>query len=230
MLEREVHRSEMEPTFGTVSLYCSRGTTLTSACTFQTSGHCCVSVVLFYLCGFGKRVQSDQVDLQCALLLHGQGECQVTEGVESHRDFGANRTDQRGLEEAVKDVHDDGVIPFDVVLPSFLSHHLVAWGQRHKMGCVTLGLSQLHTCVTKTEEISLCLACHWHLSVGCKASFWCGSSPRGGRLEGRPGVRESPVAGSPRTVGQSGPPGSGDERRRRKRENRLKRINLKKLI
>lgn len=147
MFEREVHRSEMEPTFGTVSLYCSRGTIVSSASTFQKSEHCCVSV--FYLCGLGKRVQPDQVDLQRTLLLHRQGESQVTKGVEGHRDFGADRADQRGLEEAVKDVHDDGVVSFDVVLPSLLRHYLLVRGQPHKT--VTLPYVW-HQCIPVSQK------------------------------------------------------------------------------
>ncbi len=77
-----------------------------------------------YLRGFGQRVQSDQVDLQCALLLHGQGQGQVAERIKGHRDLGAHRTHQGGLEKAMKDVHNDGVISLDVVLPGLLRHHL----------------------------------------------------------------------------------------------------------
>lgn len=77
-----------------------------------------------YLRGFGKRVQSDQVDLQRALLLHGKGEGQVAKGIKRHRNFGAHRAHQSGLEEAVEDVYNDGVVSLDVVLPRLLCHHL----------------------------------------------------------------------------------------------------------
>jgi len=77
-----------------------------------------------YLCGFGQRVHSDQVDLQCPLLLHGQGQGQVAERIEGHRDLGAHGAHQGGLEKAVEDVHNDGVISLDVVLPRLLRHHL----------------------------------------------------------------------------------------------------------
>lgn len=77
-----------------------------------------------YLCGFGKRVQPDQVDLQRALLLHGQGERQVAKGIKSHRNFEAHRAHQSGLEEAMEDVHNDGVISLNVVLPRLLCYHL----------------------------------------------------------------------------------------------------------
>lgn len=123
-----------------------------SASTFQTWRRRCLSVVFyvfFYLCGFGKRVQPDQVDLQRALLLHGQGEGQVAEGVEGHRDFGADGADQRRLEEAVEDVHDDGVVPLDVALPRLLRHQLAA---RRKTGCITL---RLHANFTKKKSATI---------------------------------------------------------------------------
>lgn len=77
-----------------------------------------------YLRGFGKRVQPDQVDLQRALLLHGQGERQVAKGIKSHRNFEAHGAHQCGLEEAMEDVYNDGVISLDVVLPRLLCYHL----------------------------------------------------------------------------------------------------------
>lgn len=77
-----------------------------------------------YLCGFGQRVQSDKIDLQCPLLLHGQGQGQVAERIKSHGDLGAHRTHQGGLEKAVEDVHNDGVVSLDVVLPRLLRHNL----------------------------------------------------------------------------------------------------------
>lgn len=77
-----------------------------------------------YLCRLGQRVQSDQVDLQRPLLLHGQRQRQVAEGIEGHGDFRAHGTDQGGFEEAVEDVHNDGVVSLDVVLPGFLCYHL----------------------------------------------------------------------------------------------------------
>lgn len=157
-----------------------------SAYTFQTWRRRCLSVVFnvfFYLCGFGKRVQPDQVDLQRALLLHGQGEGQVAEGVEGHRDFGADGADQRGLEEAMEDVHDDGVVPLDVALPRLLRHHLAARGRWRKTSCIKLRLHAnftqkkiCHNCkqISQQKKIrspaSLCLACRWRPSAGCKAS------------------------------------------------------------
>lgn len=87
---------------------------------WDATPHC----LLDYLCVFGERVQSDQIDLQRALLLHGQGEGQVAERIERHRDFGAHGTHQGGLEKAVEDVHNDGVISFNVVLPRLLRYHL----------------------------------------------------------------------------------------------------------
>ena len=69
-------------------------------------------------------VQSHQVDLQRALLLQGQGERQVAEGIKGHRDLGTHRTDQSRFEEAMENVYNDGVVPLDVVLPGLLSNHL----------------------------------------------------------------------------------------------------------
>lgn len=86
---------------------------------------CCLDVCSpSYLCGFGKSVQPDQVDLQSALLLHGQGERQVAKGIKGHRNFEAHGAHQSGLEEAVEDVYNDGVISLDVVLPRLLCYHL----------------------------------------------------------------------------------------------------------
>ena len=77
-----------------------------------------------HLGGFQQGVHPDQVHLEGSLLLHGQRKGQVAEGVEGHRDLGTDGAHQRGLEEAVEDVHDDGVVPPDVRLPGLLRHHL----------------------------------------------------------------------------------------------------------
>lgn len=77
-----------------------------------------------YLRRFSNWVQSDEVHLQSPLFLHGKRQGQVAERIKGHRDLGAHGTNQSWLEETVEDVHDDGVVPLDVVLPRFLGHHL----------------------------------------------------------------------------------------------------------
>lgn len=54
MLEREVHRSEMEPTFGTVSLYCSRGTIAMAASTFLSWGTAAFRLFCFTCVGLAR--------------------------------------------------------------------------------------------------------------------------------------------------------------------------------
>lgn len=77
-----------------------------------------------YLHGFGQRVYPHQIDLERPFLLRGQRKSQIAEGVKGDGDLGALGTDQRGLEKAMKDIHDDGVIALHVVLPRLLRHHL----------------------------------------------------------------------------------------------------------
>lgn len=77
-----------------------------------------------YLCRFGVRVQRDEEDLHDALLTHRKRDAQVAEGVKGHRDFTTFWADERRLEEAVKRVNDDRVVPPPVVAPRLLGHFL----------------------------------------------------------------------------------------------------------
>ena len=69
-------------------------------------------------------VQGHEEDLHDALLADRKWDAQVAEGVEGHRDLVALRTDERGLEEAVKRVDDHRVVPPAVVVPRLLGHFL----------------------------------------------------------------------------------------------------------
>lgn len=104
-----------------------------------------------YLRGFGQRVQPHQIDLQRSLLLHGQRQRQVAEGVKGHRDLGTHGTHQRGLEQAVKYIDDDGVVPLDVVLPGLLRHHLQDI-QRKNITLETLDLNHTHVQTIHEEQ------------------------------------------------------------------------------
>lgn len=77
-----------------------------------------------YLNRFGVWVQRDKKDLHDTLLADRERDAQVAEGVEGHRHLVALGTDERGLEEAVKRVDDDRVVPPAVVPPGFLRHFL----------------------------------------------------------------------------------------------------------
>ncbi len=83
-----------------------------------------------YLCRFGVGVQRDEEDLHDALFADRKWDAQVAEGVEGHRDLEALRTDERGLEEAVKRVDDHRVVPPPVVTPRLLCHFL--WNRKEK--------------------------------------------------------------------------------------------------
>lgn len=63
-----------------------------------------------HLRGFGLRVCLYQEHLHGAVFLHGQRQSEVAERIEGHRHLGALRTHQRGLEEAVENINDDGVV------------------------------------------------------------------------------------------------------------------------
>ncbi len=97
-----------------------------------------------HLSGFGQRVQPHQIHIQRPLLLHGQRQRQVDEGIKGHRDLGAHGAHQSGLEEAMEDIHDDGVVPLDVVLPGLLRHHLQEI-QRRSVSLETKNLNHTHT-------------------------------------------------------------------------------------
>lgn len=77
-----------------------------------------------YLHGSELRVSADQEHLHSAILFHGQGQCEVAEGVEGNRNFGAFWADQCRFEQAMEDVHDNGIIPQSVIRPCFLSYNL----------------------------------------------------------------------------------------------------------
>ncbi len=98
-----------------------------------------------HLSGFGQRVQPHQIHLQRLLLLHGQRQRQVAEGVKGHRDLGAHGAHQSGLEEAVEDIHYDGVVPLDVVLPGLLRHHLQEIQRSVSLEPPNLSLTHTHT-------------------------------------------------------------------------------------
>lgn len=77
-----------------------------------------------YLHGSELRVSADQEHLHSAILFHGQGQREVAEGVKGNGNFGAFWADQRRFEQAVEDVHDNGIIPQPVICPCFLSYNL----------------------------------------------------------------------------------------------------------
>lgn len=80
--------------------------------------------MLSYLHGSGLRIVANQEHLHCAIFLHGQWQCEVAERVKSDRHFGALRADQCGLEQAMEDIHNDGIITQPMVLPCLFSHNL----------------------------------------------------------------------------------------------------------
>ena len=70
------------------------------------------------------RVEWNEEDLNASLLLDGQRQREVAERVELDGDFLADRTDESGLEEAVKQVDDDGVVTHLITIPCFLRNDL----------------------------------------------------------------------------------------------------------
>ena len=70
------------------------------------------------------RVEWNEEDLNASLLLDGQRQREVTERVELDGDFLADRTDESGLKEAVKQVDDDGVVTHLITIPCFLRNDL----------------------------------------------------------------------------------------------------------
>lgn len=63
-----------------------------------------------YLHGSGLRVVADQEHFHGAIFLHGQWQGEVAERVKSDWHFGALWADQRGLEQAMEDIHNDGIV------------------------------------------------------------------------------------------------------------------------
>ena len=70
------------------------------------------------------RVEWNEEDLNASLLLDGQRQREVAERVELDGDFLADRTDESGLKEAVKQVDDDGVVTHLITIPCFLRNDL----------------------------------------------------------------------------------------------------------
>lgn len=69
-------------------------------------------------------VQGHKEHLHDALLADRKWDAQVAEGVEGHGDLEALGADERGLEEAVKRVHDHRVVAPPVVTPRLIGHFL----------------------------------------------------------------------------------------------------------
>ena len=78
-----------------------------------------------YLYRFTLWIHAHHKHVQAALFLDGQRQTEEAEWVKGHGHHAALRTDQGGLELAVKQVGDDGVVALLVVLPRLLSHGLV---------------------------------------------------------------------------------------------------------
>lgn len=77
-----------------------------------------------YLHGSKLRVSADQEHLHSAILFHGQGQCEVAEGVKGDGNFGAFWANQRRFEQAMEDVHDYRIVPQPVICPCFLGYNL----------------------------------------------------------------------------------------------------------
>lgn len=69
-------------------------------------------------------------DLQMHWTVHGQGQRQEVEGVEASTDVSACLTLHLGLELAVEEVHHDGTVPTQVVLPRLQGGG--AWTHEHR--------------------------------------------------------------------------------------------------
>lgn len=77
-----------------------------------------------HLRGPRMRVGAHQEELHGAVLLHGQRQREVAEGVKGDRHLGAFWAHQGGFEEAVENVNYDGVVTQTMISPGFLSHNL----------------------------------------------------------------------------------------------------------
>jgi len=71
------------------------------------------------------RIPRHKVHNHLSLLLDGQRQWEVTEWVELHWDFGTIRTNQSRLEQTMKNVDNDGVIPSTIVAPRLQRHLLL---------------------------------------------------------------------------------------------------------
>ena len=83
-----------------------------------------VRVSMCYLFGFTRGVLGHEEHLDLPLLLDGQGQREVAEGVKGHGDLVARGADERGLEQPVEGIHNHRVVPLQVVVPCFLGHLL----------------------------------------------------------------------------------------------------------
>ena len=79
-----------------------------------------------YLCGWFFEVEPEEGDVVTLQLLHWEGKGEETVGVEGDAHFVTVRTDESGFELAVEHVHDDAVVPLQMVLPGLLRHNLHA--------------------------------------------------------------------------------------------------------
>lgn len=72
------------------------------------------------------RPNGDKDELELALLLRGQRETEVAEGIKGHRDLLAVGTHKRRLEQPVKLVYDDRVVTFHINVPRLFGRLLQA--------------------------------------------------------------------------------------------------------
>lgn len=80
-------------------------------------------------------------DLQMHVAIHGQGQRQEVEGVETGADVPARLAFHLGLELTVEQIHDDGAVPTQVVLPGLQDKS----GRHNQGGDTTIFLNLLTT-------------------------------------------------------------------------------------
>lgn len=123
-MAKALHRSATTPILGTTTRYWK--ITKVSFSPPPELKHVpeCFQENSSYLHGSKLWVSADQEHLHSAILFHGQGQCEVAEGVKGNGNFGAFWANQRRFEQAMEDVHNYRIVPQPVIRPCFLGYNL----------------------------------------------------------------------------------------------------------